>query len=216
MSTSGDVLARLEHVGIVPVVVVDDPDHGAPLAEALRDAGIGCAEFTLRTPAGLGALAGAARVDGFLAGAGTVLSPVQADAVADAGAAFVVSPGYAPEVIDRARAREVAMVPGVATPTEVQRAMADGFSHVKVFPAGLLGGTAYLDALGGPFPDLRVLPSGGVSADNLVDYLSRPQVFAASGSWMVPRAAIATGDFESVGRLAEACAALRDRARSAR
>lgn len=211
---SGESIAeRIEHIGIVPVVVLDDVRHGAPLAEALRDGGIGCAEFTLRTPAGLGALAAAAQVEGFLAGAGTVLTVEQADAVADGGAQFAVSPGYSPDVNERVRARGMTMVPGVATPTEVQRAVADGFTHVKVFPAGVLGGVAYLDALAGPFPELRVLPSGGISAGNLADFLSRPAVFAASGSWMVPRSAIASGDFAAITRLARECVALRDEIR---
>lgn len=205
---------RIESIGIVPVVVLDDVRHGAPLAEALRDGGIACAEFTLRTPAGLGALAAAAEVEGFLAGAGTVLTVEQADRVAEAGAQFAVSPGYSPEVNERVLAHGMAMAPGVATPTEVQRALADGFTHVKVFPAGVLGGPAYLDALAGPFPDLRILPSGGVSAGNLADFLSRPAVFAASGSWMVPRAAIAEGDFATVTRLARECVVLRDEIRS--
>lgn len=211
--SDSSIADRIESIGIVPVVVLDDVRHGAPLAEALRDGGIACAEFTLRTPAGLGALA-AAQVEGFLAGAGTVLTVEQADWVAEAGAQFVVSPGYSPEVNERVLAHGMAMVPGVATPTEVQRALADGFTHVKVFPAGVLGGPAYLDALAGPFPDLRILPSGGVSAGNLADFLSRPAVFAASGSWMVPRAAIAAGDFATVTRLARESVALRDEIRS--
>ncbi len=214
MTAVDDTLAAVARIGIVPVVVLDDPRDGEPLARALRDGGIPCAEFTLRTPAGLGALAAAARVEGFFAGAGTVLTADQADAVADAGAAFAVSPGYAPAVVDQTRRRGVPMIPGVATATEVQRAMADGFTHVKIFPAGMLGGPAYLDALGGPFPDLKVLPSGGVCVDNLGDYLSRPAVFAASGSWMVPRAAIAAGDFDTIRALAAACAAIRDEVRS--
>lgn len=208
-----DTLETIGRIGIVPVVVLDDPLHGAPLAEALRDGGIGCAEFTLRTPAGLGALRAAAAVDGFIAGAGTVLSADQVDAVADAGARFLVSPGYAAGVNVRARERGLTMIPGIATATELQRAREDGYTHLKVFPASALGGPAYLDALAGPFPDVRLLPSGGVSVDNLGDYLRRPTVFAGSGSWMVPRAQISAGDFGAIRDLARACRELCDAVR---
>jgi len=216
MTAPTDAVRTVAQIGIVPVVVVDDARHGAPLAEALRDGGIPCAEFTLRTPAGLGALAEAAAVDGFLAGAGTVLSSGQADAVALAGGRFIVSPGYGAAVNDRARELGVAVIPGVATPTELQRAREDGYSHVKVFPASTLGGPAYIDALAGPFPDMMLLPSGGVTPDNLAAYLRRPTVFAGSGSWMVPRAAIAAGDFATIRRLARECRQLCDEIRGDR
>jgi len=209
-----DAVAELERIGIVPVVVLDDAHHGAALAEALLAGGIGCAEFTLRTPAGLGALREAAQVEGFLAGAGTVLDATQVDAVTDAGAGFLVSPGFSPAVDDRARARGIAAVPGVATATELQRAREGGHTHVKLFPAGAFGGPAYVDALAGPFPDMRILPSGGVSPQNAAAYLERPTVFAVSGSWMVPRAAIAAGDFAAIRELARECRELHDEARS--
>ncbi|WP_425839048.1 bifunctional 4-hydroxy-2-oxoglutarate aldolase/2-dehydro-3-deoxy-phosphogluconate aldolase [Microbacterium sp. PA5] len=214
MSGERDVLERVERIGIVPVVVVDDPAHGAPLAEALLAGGIACAEFTMRTPAGLGALQAAARVEGFLAGAGTVLTPSQVDAVAAAGARLLVTPGYAPSVNARAREHGVVAVPGVATPTEVQRAREDGYSHVKLFPAASLGGPAYVDALAAPFADVRFLPSGGLTPENLGAYLQRPSVFAGSGSWMVPRAAIAEGDFRAIRELARACRDLCDAVRN--
>lgn len=214
--TSSSLTERLSAVGIVPVVVLDDADRARDLALSLRDGGIGCAEFTLRTPAGLAAIAAASDVEGFLAGAGTVLTVEQADAAIDAGATFAVTPGYDPAVADRLRAGGVAVVPGVATPTEVQRARADGFTDVKIFPAGHLGGAGYLDALHGPFPDLRFIPSGGVDPSSLGDYLRRPWVLAASGSWMVPRDAIARGDFDTITAAAAACARIRDDARSAR
>jgi 2-dehydro-3-deoxyphosphogluconate aldolase / (4S)-4-hydroxy-2-oxoglutarate aldolase len=210
------VLAEIARIGIVPVVVIDDAARARELAVTLRDNGIGCAEFTLRTPAGIDALAAAAKVDGFVAGAGTVLTTAQADAAAAAGAAFAVSPGYDAAVADRLRGTGVTTVPGVATATELQRALADGFDHVKVFPAGSLGGASYLDALHGPFPGVRFLPSGGVDAANLGAYLSRPHVFAASGSWMVPRTAIAEGAFDVVAAAARACAVIRDETRSPR
>jgi 2-dehydro-3-deoxyphosphogluconate aldolase/(4S)-4-hydroxy-2-oxoglutarate aldolase len=214
--SSRSLTERISTVGIVPVVVIDDADRAHDLALALRDGGVGCAEFTLRTPAGLAAIAATAGIEGFLAGAGTVLSVEQADAAIDAGATFAVTPGYDPAVADRLREGGVTVVPGVATPTEVQRARADGFTDVKIFPAGHLGGAGYLDALHGPFPDMRFVPSGGVSADNFGDYLRRSWVLAASGSWMVPRDAIARGDLDTIADAAAACARVRDAARSAR
>ncbi|MDF2990468.1 MAG: 2-keto-3-deoxy-6-phosphogluconate aldolase [Microbacterium sp.] len=215
-TVASEIPALIAEVGIVPVVVLDDAERARDLAEALRDGGVGCAEFTLRTPAGLAAIAAAADVDGFLAGAGTVLTLAQADAAVDAGARFAVTPGYDPAVADRLRAGGVAVVPGVATPTEVQRALGDGFTDVKIFPAGHLGGAGYLDALHGPFPDMRFIPSGGVSPDSLGDYLRRSWVLAASGSWMVPRDAIARGDFDTITAAAAECARIRDAARAAR
>ncbi len=215
-TVASEIPALIAEVGIVPVVVLDDADRARDLAVALRDGGVGCAEFTLRTPAGLAAIAATADLDGFLAGAGTVLTVAQADAAIDAGARFAVTPGYDPAVADRLRAGGVAVVPGVATPTEVQRALGDGFADVKIFPAGHLGGAGYLDALHGPFPDMRFIPSGGVSPDSLGDYLRRPWVLAASGSWMVPRDAIARGDFDTITAAAAECARLRDAARHAR
>lgn len=208
-------VAAIEAIGIVPVVVIDDAARAADLAHALIAGGIGCAEFTLRTAAGLEAITSAAGVPGFLAGAGTVLSSAQADAVVGAGAAFVVSPGFDAEVSHRVADRGATMVPGVATPTEVQRAAREGFTHLKLFPAGLLGGPEYLDALAGPFADVRLLPSGGVTPATLAAYLARPTVFAASGSWMVPRAAIAAGDFDLVAALCRDAVTARDAARGA-
>ncbi|WZH35370.1 MAG: bifunctional 4-hydroxy-2-oxoglutarate aldolase/2-dehydro-3-deoxy-phosphogluconate aldolase [Microbacterium enclense] len=213
---ASEIPALIADIGIVPVVVLDDAGRARDLAVALRDGGVACAEFTLRTPAGLAAIAAAADVDGFLAGAGTVLTVAQADAAIDAGARFAVTPGYDPAVADRLRGGGVAVVPGVATPTEVQRALGDGFTDVKIFPAGHLGGAGYLDALHGPFPDMRFVPSGGVSPDSLGDYLRRSWVLAASGSWMVPRDAIARGDVDTITAAAAECARIRDAARAAR
>ncbi|MDY0908210.1 bifunctional 4-hydroxy-2-oxoglutarate aldolase/2-dehydro-3-deoxy-phosphogluconate aldolase [Microbacterium sp. CFBP9034] len=207
-------VAEVTRIGIVPVVVIDDPGRAHALAEALLAGGIGCAEFTLRTPAGIAALRAAAAVPGFLAGAGTVLTVDQAKAAADAGAAFAVSPGYDPAVAGAVAGHGVTMIPGVATPTEVQRAFGDGFAHVKVFPAGLLGGPAYLDALAAPFREVAFLPSGGVAPDDVGPYLRRPHVFAVSGSWMVPRAAIADGDFDLISTRSRAAAEARDAARA--
>jgi 2-dehydro-3-deoxyphosphogluconate aldolase/(4S)-4-hydroxy-2-oxoglutarate aldolase len=213
MDSMTSTIDAITAIGIVPVVVIDDPDRAVDLAHALLHGGIGCAEFTLRTPGAIEAIRAAATVPGFITGAGTVLTVAHAEAAVDAGASFVVSPGFDQHVSRRVTDLGAAMVPGIATPTELQQAIAEGFTHVKVFPAGILGGPLYLDALSGPFPGIRFLPSGGVGPDTLADYLSRPHVFAGSGSWMAPREAIDTGDFALVRQRSLSAAAVRDRAR---
>ncbi|MCD2443416.1 bifunctional 4-hydroxy-2-oxoglutarate aldolase/2-dehydro-3-deoxy-phosphogluconate aldolase [Agromyces sp. SYSU K20354] len=192
----------------VPVIVLDDARQAAPLAEALLRGGIGCAEITLRTDAGLAAIAAASTIPDFIVGAGTVLTPDDVDRVVDAGARFVVSPGLAEDVVERSIAVGVEVIPGVATATEMQRALRLGLSRLKLFPAGPLGGVATMNALAGPFPDVRFLPSGGVTADNAGEYLASPSVFAVSGSWMATRELIAAGDFDAIERLSRACVAL--------
>jgi 2-dehydro-3-deoxyphosphogluconate aldolase/(4S)-4-hydroxy-2-oxoglutarate aldolase len=184
----------------VPVVVLDDPGRAAPLADALQRGGIRCAEITLRTPAALGAIAALRDLSDFTVGAGTVLTPRDVDRVVDAGARFVVSPGLAEDVVERAQALGVDVFPGVATATEVQRAIRLGLDRLKLFPAGPLGGLAAIRALAGPFPDVRYLPSGGVTPANAGEYLASPHVFAVSGSWMATRELIAAGDFDAVAR----------------
>lgn len=200
----------VERIGIVPVVVIDDEDAAPELAAALTAGGIGCAEITLRTRAGIGAITRIAQsAPGFLVGAGTVLDADDVDRVADAGARFVVSPGLDPAVVTRALELGLEALPGVATASELQHARRLGLSRVKFFPAGQLGGLATIEALAAPFPDMRFLPSGGVGPQNAAAYLASPAVFAVSGSWMVPRDALAGRDWARVSRLsAEAIAEL--------
>ncbi len=194
---------------IVPVVVLDDASFAPDLADALAAGGIPCAEITLRTPAALKAIRAIAGRSDFAVGAGTVTTVAQVDAAVDAGATYLVSPGFDDAVAERAAARGVPLVPGIATATEIQRAVAAGLDHLKVFPAAAVGGPAALRAFAGPFPDVRFLPSGGVSAANAGEYLALPSVFAVSGSWMVPAAALSARDAETVRALsAEATAAI--------
>lgn len=192
---------------IVPVVVLNDAADAHPLADALVAGGIRCAEITLRTPAGIEAIRALRDRDDILVGAGTVIDRDQVDAVADAGAAFAVSPGFDADVVDRCAERGLPIVPGVATASDIQAALRRGLRHLKLFPAGLVGGLAAVRAFAGPFPDVRFLPSGGVSAANAGDYLADPAVFAVSGSWMVPGDALRTGDWDTVERLSRAAAA---------
>lgn len=194
---------------IVPVIVIDDPARAADLAHALADGGIGCAEVTFRTPAAADSIAAMAAVPGFTVGAGTVLSIEQLDRAVDAGATFVVSPGFDRALVDAVLARDLGVLPGIATATEAQWAVGAGLDTVKFFPADRLGGLATIRALAAPFVGLGFVPSGGVTAAGAVEYLADPAVPAVSGSWMASRSLISAGDFDAVRRLsAESIAAI--------
>lgn len=202
-----DVEERLEATPVVPLVQADDPDAAVAIARALVAGGLTVIEVVFRTDAALRCLAAVARdVPEAIAGAGTVLSAAQAEAAADAGARFIVSPGLDDAVVSAARSRALPVFPGVATATELQRAWNLGLRTVKFFPAGTAGGTAAIKALAAPFREMRFMPTGGVSAANLAEYLAVPQVLACGGSWLTPAAAVAKGDFGKITALAaEAC-----------
>ncbi len=204
------VLDRLAGIRVVPVVVIDDPTRADDLADALVAGGLPCAEITFRTPGGEAALRAIASRQDILVGAGTVLTSEQVDRAVDAGARFVVSPGFGIDVVTRAQELGVAVLPGVATATELQAAVRAGLNAVKFFPAAQSGGLGMLSALSAPFPDVRFMPSGGIRLAGVAGYLAHPSVFAVGGSWMVPRERIAVGDFETVRRLAAETARLLD------
>ncbi len=200
-TSTATVPEMLADIRIVPVVVLDDPSGANELADALVAGGISCAEITFRTPAGLEALKSLRGRTDILLGAGTVLDAADVDLAADAGARFIVSPGFGADVAARCRERGLTAIPGVATASELQAAVAAGLRHVKFFPAEQAGGLPMLSALSGPFPEVRFMPSGGLRPDNVNAYLDHPAVFAAGGSWMVPRATIVAGDFQEIARL---------------
>ncbi|MEV4686076.1 bifunctional 4-hydroxy-2-oxoglutarate aldolase/2-dehydro-3-deoxy-phosphogluconate aldolase [Microbacterium sp. LWH3-1.2] len=193
---------------IVPLLVVDDAMQAGPTAHVLATAGIGCAEVTLRTSAGLDAIAAMREETGFVVGAGTVVSVTQLHEAVAAGAQFIVSPGLDPDLISVARKIGVGVLPGVATATEVQAAVRLGLNTVKFFPADRLGGLATIRALAGPFPDVRFIPSGGVDAETAAGYLRDAAVPAVSGSWMATRRMIQCGDWPAIERLSATAAAL--------
>jgi len=190
----------LEERPIVPVIVSDSPEIAADLADALDAGGVTCAEVTLRTPRAIEVLAAmSARAPiGFAVGAGTVLDVSQVEAVADAGGSFVVSPGYDPAIVDRARGLGMDVLPGVASATEIQRARRDGVETVKFFPADRLGGWETIAAFAAVFEGVGFVPSGGVGLDNLGRYLALPAVTAVSGSWLAPRRELDAGDLSAV------------------
>lgn len=172
---------------IVPVIVIKDLAHAVPLAKALVEGGLNILEVTLRTDVALTAIAAIAKeVKGAIVGAGTVISARQFAAAAEAGSKFVVSPGLTDEVVKAARDHDVPILPGVATASEIMQGLSLGLSTFKFFPAETSGGAPAIKALGGPFPQVRFCPTGGIGAKNLSSYLSLPNVIAAGGSWMVP------------------------------
>jgi 2-dehydro-3-deoxyphosphogluconate aldolase / (4S)-4-hydroxy-2-oxoglutarate aldolase len=183
---------------IVPVVVLDDDRQAEPLADALAASGISTVEITLRTAAGLAALGRIADRTDLVVGAGTVLNARQVDAAVDAGARFIVSPGFDAEVVARARELGVEVLPGIATPSELQSAVNAGLSAVKLFPAAQLGGVGMIDALTGPFPDIRFFPSGGITTATARSYLDHPAVFAIGVSWLVSRDHLADNRFDCI------------------
>lgn len=189
------VLARCP---VVPVVVLDDPEHAVPLGEALLAGGIDVVEITLRTPAGIEAVRRLAATPGLQVGAGSVLVAEQVDRVVDAGAEFIVSPGLSRAVVERARALDVPALPAVATGSELMTAVELGLTEVKFFPAGLLGGPAAITALAAPFPGMSFMPSGGVNPTTMTDYLALQAVPAVSGSWMVEPGLLRNGQWSEV------------------
>ncbi|WP_353827740.1 bifunctional 4-hydroxy-2-oxoglutarate aldolase/2-dehydro-3-deoxy-phosphogluconate aldolase [Agromyces sp. SYSU T0242] len=180
-----DVGSRIAELRVLPVVVARAAADAAALGDGLVEGGLPVAEVTFRTPVAaevIGALA--ARGD-LLVGAGTVTTIAQLDRAVDAGACFIVSPGLDDDLVTACLERGVAVYPGIATASELQRAVKLGLGTVKLFPASLLGGSAAIDALAAPFGDVRFLPSGGITLADAPEYLRRPAVDAVCGSWMV-------------------------------
>lgn len=204
-----EIVSRIGEIGIVPVIVLDDPGLARPLADALAEGGLPCAEVTFRTPRAAEALRLMAQDTRVVVGAGTVLTVDQVDAAVTAGATYIVSPGYSRDVVRACQARGIPVIPGVATPTDIQMALQDGLTLVKFFPAEAIGGTRTLAAMAAPFPGLRFIPTGGISPENLADYLALPPVLAVGGSWMAPASLVSRQKWAKISRLAtEAVAAV--------
>lgn len=208
MSEMNPTTRRLAELRLIPVVAIEDANQAPALAEALLAGGLPCAEITFRTAAAPEAIAAMAQVEDLLVGAGTVLNVEQAERAVANGATFIVSPGLDPATVRWAMEREIAIFPGIATPTDLMQAVALGLEVVKLFPAETLGGLGALKALAGPFPAMKFIPTGGVSAENLGSWLEHPKVLACGGSWMVARKLIATGDFVEITRRVRAAVEL--------
>ncbi|MBY8875021.1 bifunctional 4-hydroxy-2-oxoglutarate aldolase/2-dehydro-3-deoxy-phosphogluconate aldolase [Micromonospora sp. PLK6-60] len=205
-----DVFSVIEASRILPVVVLDDARDADPLAAALARGGLRSIEVTFRTVAAAEAIRVMSERPEVLVGAGTVLTPAQVDQAVEAGARFVVSPGFGPQVVRHCQQLGVPVFPGAVTPTEIQLALDAGLDTVKFFPAEQLGGIGMLTALAAPFRSVRFIPTGGVNTRNLADYLAHPAVLAVGGTWMVAPELIAAARWDEVtARTAAAVAAAR-------
>ncbi|MFJ6928322.1 bifunctional 4-hydroxy-2-oxoglutarate aldolase/2-dehydro-3-deoxy-phosphogluconate aldolase [Streptomyces nigra] len=199
----------LDLAPVVPVVVVDDPSDAVPLARALVAGGLRAIEVTLRTPGALDAIRAVAdAVPEAVVGAGTVLTPEQVTRSVEAGARFLVSPGWTHSLLDAMRASGVPYLPGVSTASEVLALLERGVRELKFFPAEAAGGTAYLKSLYGPLPQVRFCPTGGIGPGSAPDYLALPNVACVGGSWMLPADAVAARDWARVETLAREAAGL--------
>ena len=205
---SSDIVAALGAQRVVPVVTIDDALDAPALVTALAAGGLSVVEITMRTPVAVEAIRRAAsEVRNVVVGAGSVTSTAAAVAAIDAGAEFIVSPGLDEGVIGTAIDHGVAVIPGIATPTELMRAMALGIDLVKLFPAEVVGGLTMISALSAVWPNVQFMPTGGVSPTNARDYLAHRQVLAVGGSWMVSQAALAARDWASISVAAAAAVA---------
>jgi 2-dehydro-3-deoxyphosphogluconate aldolase / (4S)-4-hydroxy-2-oxoglutarate aldolase len=196
-------LQVMQDAPVIPVIVLNDVAHAVPMARALVAGGIRMLEVTLRTPAALACIEAIARaVPEAVVGAGTVRTRADAQAAANAGALFAVSPGYTSAVGQACRDAGMSLLPGVATGGEIMMAQEDGFTELKFFPAMQAGGPAMLKAWSGPFFDVKFCPTGGVTPQNASEFLALPNVVCVGGSWLVPADAMMQGDWMRITQLA--------------
>ncbi|MCI8991723.1 MAG: bifunctional 4-hydroxy-2-oxoglutarate aldolase/2-dehydro-3-deoxy-phosphogluconate aldolase [Eubacterium sp.] len=197
-----DVNKKVEELKIVPVVVLQEVKDAVPLAKALVEGGLPVAEVTFRTAAAADSIKAIREAyPDMLVGAGTVVNTEQALKAKEAGAQFIVTPGFSREVVQFAIVNGIPVFPGCCTPTEVVMAMEFGLKVVKFFPASRYGGLETIKALGGPFPQIRFMPTGGINAGNIKEYLEDPKVIACGGSWMVKESLIKEGKFDEITKM---------------
>lgn len=200
---------QIRSLGVVPVVVLNDPEDALPLAKALVEGGLPCAEVTFRTEAAAESIRRMrAGYPDMLVGAGTVLTVDQVERAIGAGAKFIVSPGFDPEIVDLCLEKKIPVFPGCVTPTEVAQAVKRGLGTVKFFPAKQFGGVEAIKALAAPYTMVKFMPTGGINAENLRDYLSFDRIIACGGSWMVKADLIRAGEFDKIRELTKEAAAL--------
>ncbi len=198
------VLEQLSDFGIVPVVVLNDVKDAEPLAKALCEGGLPCAEVTFRTAAAQESIRIMTEAyPQMVVGAGTVLTTEQVDRAVEAGAKFIVSPGFDPEIVDYCLEKGIPVMPGTVTPSEVAQCVKRGLKVVKFFPAEQSGGVAAIKAMGAAYVGLKFMPTGGINAKNIVSYLECDKIFACGGSWMVKGDLIAAGEFDQIKTLTQ-------------
>ncbi len=202
-----EITEKMKSIGIVPVVTINDAEDTAKICDALFEGGLRAAEITFRTDDAEDAIRTASeRFPEMLIGAGTVLSCEIAEHAIDAGAKFIVSPGFDQEVVSYCITHGIAVYPGIGTPTEIISAIRVGLNSVKLFPAEQSGGTGYLKAISAAFPGVSFMPTGGINEGNAGDYLMLPQVFCVGGSWMVKKEYIESKDFARIEMLTKSAA----------
>lgn len=203
------VAEKISGYGVVPVVVLEDAKDAAPLAKALVEGGLPCAEVTFRTAAAEESIRiMTSEYPDMFVGAGTVLTIEQVDRAVAAGAKFIVSPGFDPEIVDYCIEKEIPVFPGCITPSEVAQAVKRGLKVLKFFPAEQFGGVATIKALAAPYTKVNFMPTGGVSAKNLKEYLSYDRIVACGGSWMVKGDLVKAGEFDKIRELTAEAVAL--------
>lgn len=199
-----EVEKKIEELGVVPVVVIEDANDAKPLAKALCEGGLSCAEVTFRTAAAEESIRQMCMAyPDMLVGAGTVLTIDQVNRAVDAGASFIVSPGFDPEIVEYCLEKKIPVFPGCITPSEVAQAVKRGLKIVKFFPAEQFGGVSTIKALSAPYVGLKFMPTGGISTKNMKDYLSCDSIIACGGSWMVKGDMIKSGEFEKIKEMTQ-------------
>jgi len=189
---------------VMPVMVIEDAENAVPLARALMAGGIKVLEITLRTEAAMASIkAISEQVEGALVGAGTITTPEQLQAVADAGAVFAISPGLTPKLLEAANKSSIALIPGISSVSELMTGMEYGLDHFKFFPAAAAGGIPMLKGIAGPIPQITFCPTGGISPSNYNDYLALKNVACVGGSWLVPADVVKNKDWDAVTALAK-------------
>ena len=204
-----DLIAKIcAAAPVIPVLTIDRVEDAQPLARALIAGGLPALEITLRTDAALEAIAAIAEVEGAMAGVGTLLTPAQVQDAKAAGAIFGVSPGATPSLIAAALEFDLALLPGAATATEAMRLLEQGFTFQKFFPAEAAGGALALGSMAGPLPQITFCPTGGVTPENAKTYLALPNTLCVGGSWIAPKALVATGAWDEITQIARRAASL--------
>lgn len=196
------VLEQIQKLGIVPVVVLDDAKDALPLAKALCDGGLPCAEVTFRTEAAEESIRiMSENFPEMLVGAGTVLTTEQVDRAVAAGAKFIVSPGLNPRIVKYCVEKGILITPGTTNPSDIEQALENGLEVVKFFPAEPAGGLKMIKAMAAPYTTVKFMPTGGINANNVRDYLAYDRIIACGGSWMVKNELVREGNFEKITEL---------------
>lgn len=199
-----EVLEKIQEIGIVPVVVLDDAKDAAPLAKALCEGGLPCAEVTFRTAAAEESIRiMSEQFPEMLVGAGTVLTTEQVDRAVAAGAKFIVSPGLNPRIVKYCVEKGILITPGCANPSDIEQALENGLDVVKFFPAEPAGGLKMIKAMAAPYVGVKFMPTGGINQNNVKDYLAYDRILACGGSWMVKGDMVAAGEFDKIKELAK-------------